>query len=330
MEIADMEVNKSVQPAAAEALLPAIQEKFFTLLDKESLRLPTLSPVRALPGEERAPSPIVLPTEERIVAFQRAELARKEEEARRRAELDALASARQKAEAEQREQELARQAAEARAELERVARLKEAKEAREQAENQHVAKIAADKAAKEKAERERVAKLEAETKAASEARAKAAAEAKAEAVAKAKAEADKARTQRAKPVTPGTSVTPAKPVARAAAVGEGGLGSGGGGGGDRGAGDLDWYDRNVLYPALYRNWIQPRGPDFAGKKFQVQVRISVKADGTIIEKRLVSGSGDAVVDESVQDALSGFTQAGPLPQSFTGSSHSQSFTFVLD
>jgi TonB family protein len=136
-------------------------------------------------------------------------------------------------------------------------------------------------------------------------------------------------------------VEAAKPVARATEVGGGGEGGGGASGtgsgnrsgtagGGQGGRDLDWYDRNVLYPALYRNWIQPRGPDFAGKRFQVQVRLSVKPDGTITEKRLTRGSGNAEVDASVQDALRAFTKAGPLPRSFTGSSHSQIFTFVLE
>ena len=93
--------------------------------------------------------------------------------------------------------------------------------------------------------------------------------------------------------------------------------------------DLDAFDRNVLYPALYQRWNQPRGPAYQGRNFSVTVRLGVRADGTVVEKRIVKGSGQPAVDASVQAALDKLRRTSPLPASASGS-HSQTFTFVLD
>lgn len=320
-------VALATPPPPVEPALPPEQEKrFFTVLEKQGARLPVLAPLAETPQKERAPSPIVLPDAAKEALRKQEAADRQATEALREAELERLSAERQRREMELEEEEALRLARETRLlQQEKMAREKAADEKR-RAES---ARLAAAKVAGEKAERERVEKARAESarvaaaeKAAREkaAKEKTEREEQMRRQAAAEAEAKAAAAARAKPVEP------AKPVERATEAGSGREGGGSGQGGR----DLDWYDRNVLYPALYRNWIQPRGPDYAGKRFQVQVRLTVKPDGSITEKRVTRGSGNAQVDASVQDALRAFTRAGPLPRSFAGSSHSQIFTFVLE
>ncbi len=290
--------------AAVEPLPPRQQEQFLDLLERESERLPALPP---LAEASRAASPIVLPEErepepplpnlEDELARIRAELEQQEraETERRRAE----AAARARAEEERRRAEAA---AVARAEEERRQRLAQQRREREATE-------AEAKARAEAAERARA-------EAAELARAEAAAKARAEAEARAAADRQRQAAAQAAAAQPAREVRPARPA--------------GGGQSAQARADLDWYDRNVLYPALDQRWIQPRGPEFQGRGYQVSVRVTVTKDGTVTAKNIIASSGNAQVDASVREALNRLTRVDPLPSSFEGTSHTQTFRFVLE
>jgi TonB family protein len=55
----------------------------------------------------------------------------------------------------------------------------------------------------------------------------------------------------------------------------------------------------------------------------VAVRISIRPDGKVVEKSLLTGSGDARTDAAVRKALRRLDRVPPLPRSFRGSVHVQ-------
>jgi len=65
--------------------------------------------------------------------------------------------------------------------------------------------------------------------------------------------------------------------------------------------------------AYYRAWVQPsmRYPS-------VILRITIARDGRIVNKRMVSGSGIAEMDQSARSAMMAVTAVEPLPASFKG------------
>jgi colicin import membrane protein len=300
-------------PAAAESLPPEEARRFMRLLETQSLRLPAL---QVPPDQQRAPAEIVLPDADDLARSRQADADQAAREAARQAEIDRLRQQRERL-----EQERQRQLADQRRREEQERQQAAALAARRAA---AAAELERSAAAARKAEADEAAKAKAATaareKAAAEAKAATAAKARAEADAKARAAAEAARVARAKPVAPATPVAPARPV----------------GDGDDGAragqakADLDWFDRNVLYPALHERWIQPRGPEFRGRNLRVTVRVAVSRDGRLVEKTITAPSGSADVDASVQRALDALQRTSPLPDSFDGQRHSQIFTFVLE
>jgi len=295
---------------APEPLPNALEERFFAVLENQGNRLPALhsrtEPTHSsdivLPRQspEMTPQPSV-PQEDEILSElekirQQRELAEAKERERREREL-----------AEQRRrQEEARRKAEAEAEAERQKKA-EAERQRKLAE----ARAEAERKRQQEERQQATARAAAEAKAKAEAEAKAAAAKKAAEIASAQAAARPARpiespgqgTSPAAPATP--NIAPARPIA-----------------------DMGAYARGTLYPALARNWQQPRGPEFIG--LSVTVRLTVRHDGYITERKIVKSSGNTEVDQSVIHAMNRVIRVDPLPPGYSGETFSEEFSFQLD
>jgi TonB family protein len=69
--------------------------------------------------------------------------------------------------------------------------------------------------------------------------------------------------------------------------------------------------KDALATIYYNAWATP--DDTASDKAITKVKIAVAADGTVISAQIVSPSGDAQADESVQRALDRVSSVPPLP-----------------
>lgn len=110
------------------------------------------------------------------------------------------------------------------------------------------------------------------------------------------------------------------------------LPSGGGGGSTGGAATGGTSSLAGVQAELSRRldsaWDQPRHlGGISGLK--VIASVDVQRDGNIRNTRILSRSGNAEYDRSVQDALSSVRFAKPLPSSYSGSQHSFEVEFIL-
>jgi TonB family protein len=69
----------------------------------------------------------------------------------------------------------------------------------------------------------------------------------------------------------------------------------------------------ILTNRFQAAWNQPTGEMAMGKTLEVTVRLKVEADGTVTEFTILTGSGNAVVDESVREAGKRITRLPPPP-----------------
>jgi TonB family protein len=69
----------------------------------------------------------------------------------------------------------------------------------------------------------------------------------------------------------------------------------------------------ILTNRFQAAWNQPTGEMAMGKTLEVTVKLKVEADGTVTEFTIITGSGNAVVDESVREAGKRITKLPPPP-----------------
>lgn len=123
----------------------------------------------------------------------------------------------------------------------------------------------------------------------------------------------------------GKDTGPLKPVTGPGGAGGGTAGGPAGGGGGE-AIPYGWYYASV-YNALYDAWRQPAMPELRGRVTVAQIR--VQRDGRITSKKIITPSGNPVMDASVRDALDGVQQLDPLPLGLGGASLHIAINFQL-
>lgn len=69
--------------------------------------------------------------------------------------------------------------------------------------------------------------------------------------------------------------------------------------------------KDALATIYYNAWATP--DDAANDNAITMVRITVAADGTVVNARIITPSGDAKADDSVQQALERVSSVPPLP-----------------
>ena len=69
--------------------------------------------------------------------------------------------------------------------------------------------------------------------------------------------------------------------------------------------------RDALATIYYNAWITPN--DMANDDAVTTVKITVASDGTVVNARIITPSGDAKSDDSVRRALDRVTSVPPLP-----------------
>ena len=73
--------------------------------------------------------------------------------------------------------------------------------------------------------------------------------------------------------------------------------------------------RDALATIYYNAWITPN--DMANDDAVTTVKITVASDGTVVNARIITPSGDAKSDDSVRRALDRVTSVPPLPDKST-------------
>lgn len=77
-------------------------------------------------------------------------------------------------------------------------------------------------------------------------------------------------------------------------------------------GDLGAYHAH-LFGVFDRQWRRPADIQTGGRKLRAKVRLSIAVDGRVIGAEIVEGSGNAVMDQSVREALDRVQKVDPLP-----------------
>ncbi len=80
--------------------------------------------------------------------------------------------------------------------------------------------------------------------------------------------------------------------------------------------------------AMYAVWRQPSGAGASG--IRTQVRVKVVRGGGVVSRQLVSGSGSAVMDASVMNAVQSVSRLPPLPADISGDDLEIVVEFVLE
>lgn len=100
-----------------------------------------------------------------------------------------------------------------------------------------------------------------------------------------------------------------------------------GGGLEMGGSELSWYNSAVA-AALYNNWRQP-GVAF-DEPLIVVVDFLILRDGTVRGTKITQGSGVGTVDRSVLRAITNASPLPPIPPTWSGSTISASYRFILN
>ena len=77
-------------------------------------------------------------------------------------------------------------------------------------------------------------------------------------------------------------------------------------------------------------WEQPKSVVRSSQDFVTVLKIRIRRDGTILSREVVSPSGVALMDESVQRAAEKVHQIDPLPQGITSDPYEVKIQFKLD
>lgn len=91
--------------------------------------------------------------------------------------------------------------------------------------------------------------------------------------------------------------------------------------------DDDTLYRQLIRNQLYKAWAQPSSIDVAGLKAKVELELG--AGGRVLSSRIAVPSGNAVMDDSVQRALSSVTRFPSLPDTFIDKCRRITVTFEL-
>lgn len=91
--------------------------------------------------------------------------------------------------------------------------------------------------------------------------------------------------------------------------------------------EWQWYYR-LIYQALYDAWQQP-GVLSRSAGLTTTVLIRVQRDGVISQRSLLRSSGNAIMDQSVMEALRSVTKLQPLPAAWGGIFKDISVDFLL-
>lgn len=75
--------------------------------------------------------------------------------------------------------------------------------------------------------------------------------------------------------------------------------------------NYDWYDQ-IIQDAFHRRWNQPKG-HFGNRSLATRASITIAPDGQIRSARIISRSGVADLDSSVDSALRAVTNIQKLP-----------------
>lgn len=91
--------------------------------------------------------------------------------------------------------------------------------------------------------------------------------------------------------------------------------------------DSSWYS-DMLHDRFHRAWEQPTSVVGGGARLSAVVHLRIEPDGRVSEFRVVRGSGNVVVDESIQAVASRVTRVDPPPAGLlNGGAYEPNVTF---
>jgi len=85
--------------------------------------------------------------------------------------------------------------------------------------------------------------------------------------------------------------------------------------------------KEMVRKILYRAWDQPGSLGVVG--LSTHVELTVSPDGRILDSRLVSGSGNAVMDNSVMQAVRSVSRLNGVPGDYLARHHKMVVSFEL-
>jgi TonB family protein len=87
----------------------------------------------------------------------------------------------------------------------------------------------------------------------------------------------------------------------------------------------------MIHDRFYSQWDQPTTIFESSSKFTCTVQIRIERDGTISSAKVISGSGNVVMDQSVEAALKRVRKIDPIPSGLGGSgAYTVNINFELD
>ena len=133
---------------------------------------------------------------------------------------------------------------------------------------------------------------------------------------------------------PGPTVKPAEAV-KPSDSSSSGSGAGGSGAGTQSGGSGDpsrfGYYLELIHDRFYSQWEQPTSLYGGGTRFSTTVEIRIEKDGRISNFRIITPSGNFVMDESVEKAGRRVSRIDPLPDGLgQGGSYTVRINFELD
>ena len=119
--------------------------------------------------------------------------------------------------------------------------------------------------------------------------------------------------------------------ATASGSGTGGAGGafGSGPGGSGGTLDAVAVFHLSVKEAYFSQWQQPHGLIESGSKYRVRTEVVVGREGNIVSARIVTRSGNAEMDQSVQEAVSRVTRVASLPNGVGGATYTLLLNFDI-
>lgn len=127
------------------------------------------------------------------------------------------------------------------------------------------------------------------------------------------------------PKSPPKTETPAEaesaPAAESPGTTEGSSsGSGSGASGATSASDVGWYGK-MLHDRFHGEWVQPKTAAATGSRMSALVQLRIEKDGRVSDFRIVSSSGNVVVDESIAAVAKRVTRVDAPPAALSASGH---------
>ena len=117
----------------------------------------------------------------------------------------------------------------------------------------------------------------------------------------------------------------------ASGSGSGGAGGSFGSGPGGGGGPMDAVSAFHLKvkDAYFSQWQQPHGLIESGSKYRVRTEVVLGREGNVVSARIVSRSGNAEMDQSVQEAVNRVTQVASLPSGVGGATYTVLLNFDI-